>query len=474
MLKQHNVLVYRSLVLIDLAVTVAAFLAAYWARNIVFLPGHMGRLFPLERYTWLLFVIIPVWFILLKAFDAYRSYRTYSYVYELLGVGKAIFMGGLAIGTVAFVTKAEYLSRTFIISFVFINLILVGLVRLAIRSLSWFVRERGYNFRNVVIVGTEHTARDIARRVVNFRESGLRILGFVTDNEHQIGSEIDGHPVIGTLGELESFVKREAVDEVIFAIPGRKLEALEDTLLMLEEHGINARIVSNIFPHIIARMSVEEFETVPLLTFSTVPANDFALALKRLGDIGMSIFLLICSSPFMAIAAVLIKATSPGPVLFRQRRCGLHGRLFTLYKFRSMYCDAEAMRSELDARNEMAGPAFKIKDDPRVTPVGRFLRTTSIDELPQLWNVLRGDMSIVGPRPPIPGEVDRYERWQRRRLSMRPGITCIWQISGRNKINDFDEWVRLDLQYIDTWSIALDINIFLKTIPVVLLRKGAA
>jgi exopolysaccharide biosynthesis polyprenyl glycosylphosphotransferase len=243
---------------------------------------------------------------------------------------------------------------------------------------------------------------------------------------------------------------------------------------MLEEHGINARIVSNVFPHVIAKIRVEELETVPLLTFSTVPSNTVTLAFKRLFDIMIALLLIVLSAPFMLLAMLLIKTTSPGPVLFRQKRSGLQGRVFTLYKFRSMYIDAETKREKFEQYNEMEGPVFKMKDDPRITPVGHFLRKSSIDELPQLWNVLKGDMSIVGPRPPIPEEVAKYRRWQRRRLSMRPGLTCIWQISGRNKINDFNEWVRLDLLYIDTWSFVLDIKIFLKTIPVVLFRKGAA
>ena len=243
MLREHNILVYRSLVLFDLAVTVASFFGAYWLRNYHFGFEGLSQLYPLGRYTWLLFVIIPVWFVVLKAFDAYRSYRTYSFIYELLAVGKAIFLGGLIVGTVAFASKAEYLSRTFIISFVVIDFVLVGLGRFVIRSLSRKVRMRGYNFRNVVIVGTEETARDIARRITAYRESGLRILGFVTEHDAPVASEIDGHRVIGTLGDLEGIANREVVDDVIFAVAGKRLEALEDTFLMLEEHGINARIV---------------------------------------------------------------------------------------------------------------------------------------------------------------------------------------------------------------------------------------
>jgi exopolysaccharide biosynthesis polyprenyl glycosylphosphotransferase len=474
MLKQHAKIVYQTLLVTDIGITIASFFVSYWFRNTFLTRWDMGRLYPLERYTWLLTVIVPAWFVLLKAFHAYRSYRTASFLDELSAVGKAAILGGFLIGAIAFATKSDYISRIFIFSFVVINILMLGAERFAIRAASWAIRKRGYNFRNVIIVGTEATAQDIARRIRNYEQWGLHLLGYISINGSSTGQMTDGADVIGSLTDLETIVKNQVVDEVIFAAPGKRLEDLEDTFLMLEEHGINARIVSNVFPHVIAKMRVEELETVPLLTFSTVPSNTVALVLKRLFDIVISLLLIILSAPIMLIAAMLIKAASPGPVLFRQKRSGLQGRVFTLYKFRSMYVDAEARRKEFEQYNEMDGPVFKMKDDPRITPVGRFLRKSSIDELPQLWNVLNGDMSIVGPRPPIPEEVAQYKRWQRRRLSMRPGLTCIWQISGRNKIYDFNEWARLDLLYIDTWSPALDIKIFLKTIPVVLFRKGAA
>jgi exopolysaccharide biosynthesis polyprenyl glycosylphosphotransferase len=211
---------------------------------------------------------------------------------------------------------------------------------------------------------------------------------------------------------------------------------------------------------------------LPLLSFSSTPSDAIALVAKRAFDLVASAAALVLLAPVLLAIAAAVKLDSPGPVLFRQRRVGLAGRTFTLYKFRSMRQDAEAQRRALEARNEMDGPVFKIRDDPRVTRVGRFLRRTSLDELPQFWNVLRGEMSVVGPRPPIPAEVRRYARWQRRRLSVKPGLTCTWQVSGRNEV-DFDRWMALDLDYIDTWSLWGDVRIVLKTIPAVLLGRGA-
>ena len=209
-----------------------------------------------------------------------------------------------------------------------------------------------------------------------------------------------------------------------------------------------------------------------MLTVSATPRQPVALLGKRVIDLVGAAVALVVLSPVCLIATILVKTTSKGPVFFAQERSGLNGRTFKLYKFRSMYRDAEARRASLASRNEMSGPVFKIKDDPRITPVGKWMRRFSVDELPQLWNVLAGDMSLVGPRPPIPDEVKKYERWQRRRLSMKPGITCLWQVSGRNAI-DFEDWMRLDLAYIDTWSLRLDVQILLRTVPVVLTARGA-
>jgi len=209
-----------------------------------------------------------------------------------------------------------------------------------------------------------------------------------------------------------------------------------------------------------------------MLTVSATPRQPVALLVKRVTDLFGSAAAIVILSPVFIIAAILIKTTSRGPVFFAQSRVGLNGRTFKLYKFRSMFRDAEEHRAALANRNEMSGPVFKIKNDPRITVVGKWMRRFSIDELPQFWNVLAGDMSLVGPRPPIPEEVKKYERWQRRRLSMKPGITCLWQVSGRNAI-DFENWMRLDLTYIDTWSLRLDVQILLRTVPVVLTARGA-
>ena len=268
---------------------------------------------------------------------------------------------------------------------------------------------------------------------------------------------------------MESILVREVVDEVIFVIEKGKLGEYEEALLAAERHGVRAHVSLDIFPHVLARPVLEELDGIPLLSFTTTPSNPVELVAKRAIDLALSLVLFLVTLPIQLAAALAIFVTSGRPVFFRQVRCGLNGRLFTLLKFRTMKPGAEERLSEISHLNEMTGPVFKVTHDPRLTTVGRILRRLSIDELPQLWNVIVGDMSLVGPRPPLPDEVSRYESWQRRRLSMKPGLTCLWQVSGRSEL-DFDRWMALDLKYIDTWSPLLDLKILLKTVPAVLER----
>jgi len=268
-------------------------------------------------------------------------------------------------------------------------------------------------------------------------------------------------------------LKDGGVDELILVVDRESLNEFTDTFLLCEELGVTARVVLNFFPHSIARMELHEFDGFPLLSFSTTPTNEALMFVRRILDVVLAGFILVTAGPLIMLpTAILIRLTSPGPVLFRQKRCGLNGRQFVMYKFRSMVNNAEQLRVEVEGLNEMDGPVFKSSRDPRITTIGKIIRRFSFDELPQVFNVLRGDMSLVGPRPPLPDEVARYERWQRRRLSMKPGMTCLWQISGRNEVS-FEDWMKLDLTYIDNWSLLLDLKILLKTVPVVLLGRGA-
>ncbi|HKO02832.1 MAG TPA: sugar transferase, partial [Thermoanaerobaculia bacterium] len=354
--------------------------------------------------------------------------------------------------------------------------VILLLEKIVLRIVARYVRLKGLNYRTTLIVGTGRRAIEIAKVIEGHKYWGYKILGFVSDG-HRLSNGWARYRVYGNVPDLRNLLERgqtpEPIDEIVFAVTRKKLDEMKQIFLMCEELGIRTRVAMNFFPNKVARIEIEDLEGIPFLTFTTTPSNETQLALKRLLDIAVAMLLLTLSLPALLVAMIAIKLTSPGSVLFKQERIGLNGRIFTLYKFRTMIADAHERRGEVSHLNEMTGPVFKAKDDPRVTAVGRFLRKFSLDELPQLWNVLKGDMSLVGPRPPIPEEVGAYQRWHRRRLSMKPGLTCLWQISGRNNV-DFDRWMQLDLQYIDNWSPSLDLKILLRTIPAVLLGRGAS
>jgi exopolysaccharide biosynthesis polyprenyl glycosylphosphotransferase len=276
---------------------------------------------------------------------------------------------------------------------------------------------------------------------------------------------------------LVSFIETvhdETVDIVVFSLDENLIPQIHEALLACEAEGIEAWVSADFIQTLFTRVQFDQFAGQPLLIYRTTPAISWELVAKRIVDVMGSLVLLVFASLPILIIAILVRWTSPGPIIFWQNRSGLHGRPFRMYKFRSMVTNAEQARAELESMNEMSGPVFKVKNDPRVTPLGRILRKTSLDELPQLWNVLRGEMSLVGPRPlPLYETANFGDIGQRRRMSVRPGLTCLWQVRGRNQITDFKDWVRLDLEYIDRWTLWLDIKILFRTVPVVLFGWGA-
>ncbi|MBI5236613.1 MAG: sugar transferase [Deltaproteobacteria bacterium] len=452
---------------VDMALTVLSFFAGYWIREQWFIA--YDRLLPISTYLWLLVFILPAWSVALVYVGAYRVEKRVSTSSDGARIFVAVVLGMAALTAILFLSRSIYFSRLFMLSFALTNIALLVVGRAVFRSFASTWLKRPMNLTNVLVVGTGEAAQRVAALVKGHKELGLNFVGFVLE-EKGVGAGMSS--VVGTLDDILGITERHFVDEVVFAVDRERIEKLEDVFLMLEDVGVNTRLVLNIFPHIIARVQVEELDEVPLLTFTTLPADELALFIKRAFDVAASFILMSALSPVFLLAAILVKAASSGPVFFVQQRCGINGRQFAMYKFRSMYSGAHARQSELEHLSASGGPAFKLKDDPRITRIGALLRKMSIDELPQLWNVLKGDMSMVGPRPPVADEVAKYARWQKRRLSMRPGLTCIWQVSGRSNIG-FEEWMRLDLQYIDNWSLKLDAKILLKTIPAVLFGRGA-
>ncbi len=365
-------------------------------------------------------------------------------------------------------------SRLFLALFFAYLAALQLLQRTAAESLRGILRRALGTVTSVVVIGDGDKAVRLASEVERAERHGLRLLSMVGCGEG-LGEEVRlarTYPV-RSLADLPTMLTDQAIDEVLFAVTAERLRELESVFVLCDEHGIKTRVAADFFPHVHSRVHFDRLGEHPLLTFSIAPADEIRLLLKRGLDAALAAAALAALLAPMAAVAVLVKLTSKGPVLFRQTRCGLNGRPFTCYKFRSMVRDAESRREEVEHLNEKDGPAFKLREDPRITPVGGFLRRFSIDEWPQFWNVLRGEMSIVGPRPAVPSEVRQYETWQRRRLRMRPGLTCLWAIRGRDRV-DFDSWMEMDLEYIDNWSLLLDLRILVMTVPVVLGGRGAS
>ena len=488
MLKERARILAVGIFLLDLSLVTAAFLAAFAMRSTV-LPWiapdtFPSRLYPLTEYLPMLPLALAIWGALLLSSGRYRSHRTVPILEEAWAILRVCVTGAAVFTLVLYAGRFDErllgndkISRFWVLLFAVFSCLFLLTEKLGLRITSRYVRSRGYNYRTVLIVGTSPSALRIAESIRGHRFWGYRVLGFLNvGNGEDASPEVrrSPFPVLGGIEDLPRVVESDVVDDVIFAVHRRELDRLEDLFLSLQEQGIRTRFAMDLFPHTRARVEIEELDGMPLLSFATTPTSLLQLMAKRALDVALASLLLLLALPVVPLIALAIKLTSGGgSVFFRQTRCGLNGRSFTLYKFRTMVENAEERRRDLLHLNEMKGPVFKLRSDPRVTALGRFLRRFSLDELPQLWNVLRGDMSLVGPRPPIPEEVAQYQRWQRRRLAMKPGLTCLWQISGRNDI-DFDRWMQLDLEYIDSWSPMLDLKILLKTIPVVLSGKGAS
>ncbi len=381
-------------------------------------------------------------------------------------------IGVLVLAAASYLLRLDFVSRPFLLLFGLINGLVLAAARVAERRTAIGRKLAEAPERVVVVVGCGDEAVAVARQVVAHRVWGLRLLGLV-DTDGCGCARVGEFPVVGDLRSLFDLLTHEVVDEVVLAVPTRELGELEPVLVRCQELGIRVRVALRPFPHLRPHVEVEALNGIPLLTFATSPIAPFALFVKRVIDVVAAAVALLLLSPLWLLIVAAVRLTSRGPVLYRQVRCGLHGRRFVLLKFRTMVENAERMRGEVEHLNVMDGPVFKAPGDPRVTPVGRLLRRSSLDELPQFLNVLVGDMALVGPRPPIPEEVDQYEPWQRRRLAMKPGITCLWQISGRSNL-DFATWMELDLAYIDHWSLWLDTKIMALTVPAVFSGRGAA
>jgi exopolysaccharide biosynthesis polyprenyl glycosylphosphotransferase len=468
-----------ALKLFDLAVMVLAFALATVPALGVGRTVSMAEFFSMRVKLQNLIIfggLLILWHVLFSIFGVYASHRMSSRAAQSAEIVKATTLGSLGLWGAAGLFHLQMTSLPFLVVFLVISTgMLVG-SRLALRMVLEQARLHGRNLRYVLIVGSNTRAVEFAGKLQTNPELGYRVMGFAdqpwdgSDQFHRTG-----HSLVCDLDDLPEFLRTNVVDEVVIALPIRSFHADASRIAALcEEQGIILRVPSNIFDLKLAHSGAEELEGHSSITHYTGVIEGWPVVMKRVLDFCLALAALILVSPLLVLVATAIRITSPGPIFFKQKRIGQNKRRFTIYKFRSMTMDAENKMRQLEHLNELTGPVFKIKDDPRITPIGKFLRKTSIDELPQLINVLKGDMSLVGPRPMSVRDYEMFsEDWHRRRFSVRPGITCLWQVNGRNLI-PFEKWMELDMQYIDKWSLWLDFKILAKTIPAVLRGMGAA
>lgn len=473
----------KVLVVFDVIISLLAFVVTFYLRQSLAVLVRTVKvpdwLFALDipvvtdaaNYETLLLWMAPIWGVSLYLAGT-TDFRS-SYRQTLLRYGQAVVIGLTLIVAVSFLLKLHFVARSFVFLFGVVNLTFLMMGRFAILETIAFVRSKRVDGHRMVVVGCGPQAIAYAQSLATTPPWNIKPVGHVL-----VPGEVATDPmtpILGSVEQLDKILDATPVDEVLFVAPNISPAALASALAFCDERGVD--VLLPLPPALPSRGKVEiatlDGFDAPLLGLRRAPSSEVGLAAKRIMDLLGSGLVILMTSPIMIGVAIAIKVGSPGPVLFRQTRAGRNGRKFTMLKFRSMVIDAEKKKAELMHLNEMSGPVFKITKDPRVTPIGAFIRKTSIDELPQLFNIFAGDMSLVGPRPPLPSEVDQYKPWQRRRLSVKPGLTGLWQVSGRNNI-DFEEWMRLDLRYIDDWSLWLDAKILMRTVPAVIFKTGAS
>jgi len=419
----------------------------------------------------IIIMLIGTWHIIFRSLKLYQSRRLGSKAQECRDVIKATTLGTCAVVVLINVFQLVTLQGSFIVLFWISSTCLTITMRMTMRLLLIIMRNRGRNLRHVVIIGTNKRAQSFAKKIRKRKDLGYNLIGFVDNRYPGTTHQVE---LISDLNHFPEVLKKHVVDEVIIGLPIKSFyEKIRRIVSACEEQGIVVRFLTDLFDMNFSKSRVEHLEGSSILTLYSGPSDTVSLIIKRGFDLLLSAIALLLLSPLFIIVGIFIKLDSPGPIFFVQERVGYNKRRFRVYKFRTMINNAEIQQEALAKHNEMIGPVFKIKNDPRITRVGKILRRTSFDELPQLFNIVNGDMSLVGPRPlPVVDYNGFNKNWQKRRFSIKPGITCLWQVNGRNII-PFEKWMELDMEYIDNWSLLLDLKILVKTILAVTRRLGA-
>lgn len=468
MLEERSDLLRRVTTLLDLGITIIVFLSAPWLRSLLLDDDPPDLL----SHIAILPFILALCMFFLAFFGAYRSPRSTTRLGYSWAVAEAVLASLASLLTILFVMKVQYVSRAVIVIFATLDFLALAGLRLGV---VWYFQRslrKGEYFRGILIVGSGTRARRLAATLLQHSEWGIRIVGHLDPDSTKVGDRVLESSVLGTVGDITSVLKGNVIDEVILAVPRAMIPDVDKIAQACDEEGVKLCLMADVFDVQAARTRLVALGPIPLLTLEPVAQEDWQLLVKRCMDLAIAA-LIVPLLPVMGLIALAIKLDSPGPVFFRQERVGLHKRRFRMLKFRTMVRDANRRQAEVEHLNEAKGPIFKIANDPRITRVGRFLRRSSLDELPQILHVLTGEMSLVGPRPMSLRDVDRFDQGiQRKRFSVKPGLTCLWQISGRSNL-PFSKWLELDLYYIERWSLGLDLKILFSTIPAVLSGKGA-
>ncbi len=465
---------FLAVVLSDVILINVAFAVSYWIRyDLQWLRAvDEANYVPYREYFPIGLLLTAILIVAYQLDGVYRFPRGRSWLFEVYGIINGTTTGIILMVVGFFFYRPYFFSRLIFLYAMVLIVVLLGFSRLLKNILLGLLRERGIGVRRVLIVGAGEVGRMFMRTIVAQPGLGYQIMGFVDDDPEKSHSEIGRFKGLGDIDQLPRIIQNEEIDEVIVTLPWMYHRKILNIMAQCQRQHVRARLVPDLFQMSLSHVEIDDLSGIPLIGIRDISFSRWGFVVKRVIDAAVSAVGLLVLLPLMGLIALAIKIDSPGPILFRQMRVGKNGRQFILHKFRSMHVGAEQEQEQLARLNEATGPLFKIKADPRQTRVGGILRRSSLDELPQLYNVLRGEMSLVGPRPPIPKEVEQYQEWHKKRLEIAPGLTGLWQVSGRSELT-FDEMVLLDIYYIENWSPVLDTIISLRTIPHVLFGDGA-
>lgn len=462
--------------LLDLITVIAAFLASFMVWNILFslYPNSISTPFHLRiEHILLMFYFAILYVIIFNLFNAY-SYQRFTSIITEFGIVLKVTLLGVAISlTNIFLIGYGSIPRILFVLAAGLSTIFLITQKFIVFYIAKNIRRKGKNRKRIILAGTEKRSMDFLDKIEKNFGWGLDVIGILGEDKSKVGNYINGIKVLDSIDNIECVIKEYNPEEIIITISTKYFDQIRYIIEVCEQVGLQVRLNSDFFGRLTKNIKVDNIFGLNIISFIFINQNKFELTIKRILDFIISFLMLLLLFPLFLIISLIIFLQDGRPILYPWKIMGQNRKPINSWKFRTMVKNADELKKELIIKNEMTGPVFKLKNDPRILPIGKFLRRFSLDELPQLFSVLKGDLSLVGPRPPLQYEYKEFDLWHRRKLSVKPGLTCLWQISGRNNISSFDEWVKLDFEYIDNWSLALDFKILLKTIPAVLSGNGA-